>query len=94
MEVVDNKEMRHFEVNNEMGLAIIEYQIQEKKVFLTRTDFPQKFEESGQAKEMMEETLSMITENDYRVVPMNKFTRQYFRENPNQRKLLPKGLHI
>ncbi len=94
MEVTDNTEMRHFEVRDNEQLAIIEYQIQEKKYFLTRVQFPTKFEESGKADEMLKNTLDIIEETGMRVVPMTRFVKQYFKSHPERKKMLPVGIHL
>ncbi len=94
MEVIDNTEMRHFEVRDGDEIAIIEYQIQERKYFLTRVDFPDKFKSDGRADEMMESVLEIIAETGMRVVPMTKFVKQYFRGHPKYKKLLPVGIHL
>lgn len=94
MEVIDNTEMRHFEVREENKLATIEYQIQEKKYFLTKVHFPEGFEESGQAEEMLEKSLDMIEETGMRVVPMTKFVKQHFKNNRKRKHMLPVGMHL
>lgn len=94
MNVIDNTEMRHFEVQEGDRLATIEYQIQEKKYFLTRVEFPPKFEESGKGEEMLAKTLDMIEETGMRVVPMTKFVKQYFKNHRERRNLLPVGIHL
>ncbi len=94
MEVVDNTEMRHFEVRDGNALATIEYQIQEKKYFLTKASFPGDFEESGKATEMLEIALDMISETGMRVVPMTSFVKSYFRKNRSRKSMLPVGMHL
>ena len=94
MEVFDNTEMRHFEVRHGNALATIEYQIQEKKYFLTKASFPGDFEESGKATEMLELSLDIITETGMRVVPMTKFVKDYFKKNRSRRSMLPVGMHL
>lgn len=94
MEVFDNTEMRHFEVRDNEQLALIEYQIQEKKYFLTRVQFPSKFEEGGKADEMLKLTLDIIEETGMRVVPMTRFVKQYFKSHPERKKMLPVGIHL
>jgi hypothetical protein len=94
MEVIDNTEMRHFEVRDGDLLAVIEYQIQEKKYFLTKVNFPAGFEESGKATEMLDKTLDMIEETGMRVVPMTKFVKAHFKKNMSRRKMLPVGMHL
>ncbi len=94
MEVTDNTEMRHFETQTESGLAFIEYQIQEKKYFLTKAEFPEGFEDSGKADEMMKEVLEMLRETGMRVVPMNKFVKKYFKANREYRDMMPVGIHL
>lgn len=94
MEVLDNTEMRHFEVRENGELAIIEYQVQEKKYFLTRVEFPDSFVSSGRDQEMLARTLDIIDDLNMRVVPMTKPVKQYFRANPARKKMLPVGLHL
>ncbi len=94
MEVLDNTEMRHFEVKVGERLALIEYQIQEKKYFLTRTEFPKKFVEQGKDQEMMAEVIKMIEPTGMRIVPMTKFVKQYFKEHRELKPLLPVGIHL
>lgn len=94
MEVIDNTEMRHFEVRENGQLAIIEYQIQEKKYFLTRVEFPEKFVENGKADEMIGKTLDIIEETGMRVVPMTRPIKDYFRKHRERKKLLPVGIHL
>lgn len=94
MEVVDNVEMRHFEVRVGERLAVIEYQIQERKYFITRCDFPTKFKESGEAEEMLAHALEMIKPSGLRVVPMTKFVKDYFKAHPELKPLLPVGIHL
>ena len=94
MEVIDNTEMRHFEVREENVLAILEYQVQEKKVFLTRTHFPPGFEEDGRAEEMMEKTLDLIEPTKMRVVPMTRKVKDFFKRHPERKHMLPVGIHL
>lgn len=95
MEIVDNEDMRHFEARTEDNqLAVIEYQVQEKKYFLTKTTFPEGFEDSGQADEMVAEVLKLIEETGLRVVPMTRFIKQYFKRHRELRNLLPVGIHL
>jgi predicted GNAT family acetyltransferase len=94
MEVIDNEEMRHFEVRVGERLALIEYQIQEKKYFLTRSEFPKKFAEAGKHEEMMAEVIKMIEPTGMRIVPMTKFVKQYFKDRQELKSLLPVGIHL
>lgn len=94
MEVVDNTEMRHFEVRVGERLAIIEYQVQEKKYFLTKVDFPKKFKEQGKGEEMLRIALDQIRDTGMRAVPMTRFVKQYFKDHPEYKDLLPVGIHL
>lgn len=75
-------------------LAIIEYQIQERKYFLTRVDFPKKFKEDGRAEEMLGIALKMIEDTGMRVVPMTRFVKDYFKAHPELKPMLPVGIHL
>lgn len=94
MEIFDNTEMRHYEVKHGEQLAIIEYQIQEKKVFLTRVEFPESFVEEGKDQIMINTTLDIIAETGMRIVPMTRIIKQFFRDHKERRKLLPVGIHL
>lgn len=94
MEVTDNSEMRHFEYREDDILAVIEYQIQEKKYFLTKVDFPEGFEDSGKAEEMMKRILEMIGETGMRVVPMTRYAKQFFKNHREYKSMLPVGIHL
>lgn len=94
MEVRDNTEMRHFEVRENGELAFIEYQVQEKKYFLTRVEFPEEFTRDGLDQQMIGKVLDIIEETGMRVVPMTKVIKQYFKDNPGRKKLLPVGIHF
>jgi len=93
MEVTDNKDMRHFEATINDELAIIEYQIQEKKYFLTKAIFPEAASQE-QHFEMIESALNMIEETGMRVVPMTKPIKEFFKKNRDRRNLLPVGIHL
>lgn len=94
MEVIDNTEMRHFEVRENDQLAVIEYQVQEKKYFLTRVDFPPNFIEDGKADTMIGNTLDIIEETGMRVVPMTRVIKDYFKKHRDRKNLLPVGIHL
>jgi len=95
MKIEDNADMRHFELRTDDNkLAVIEYQIQERKYFLTKTTFPEGFEESGEADKMVKEVLKMIEETGMRVVPMTRFIKQYFKRHRDMKYLLPVGIHL
>lgn len=94
MEVTDNSEMRHFEYREDELLAVVEYQIQEKKYFLTKVNFPEGFEESGKAEEMMKSILDRIGETGMRVVPMTRYVKQFFKNHREYKSMLPVGIHL
>lgn len=94
MEVTDNTEMRHFEYRDEDILAVVEYQIQEKKYFLTKVNFPEGFEDSGKDVEMMKKILEIIKETGLRVVPMTRYVKQFFKKHREYKSMLPVGIHL
>lgn len=93
MDVTDNTDMRHFEAHVNDALAIIEYQIQEKKYFLTKVSFPDSLSDEDKDN-MIDATLNMIEETGMRVVPMTRPIKDYFKKNRERRKMLPVGIHL
>ena len=95
MEIVDNENMRYFETRDENGsIAFVEYQISDRKVFLTGHEFPAGFEESGKSEEMIECILDIAKERSLRVVPMKAVFKQHFKKHTKRKKMLPAGFRV
>ena len=80
MEIVDNNFLRQFETKAGGGLAIIEYSVQERKIFLTKIFVP--------------EVLEIIRERNISVVPTAAIITKFIRKNRKYKSLLPVGIRI
>ena len=93
MEIKDNQLLRQFETQTSLGLLVLEYAIQERKLFLTKLNQPEELEESI-ANEFIKEVLAFAEEKKLKVVPTHPKVTHFFRKNPVYKELLPPGIKI
>lgn len=93
MEIKDNQLLRQFESQIPNGLLVMEYAVQEKKLFLTKLIVR---EEADMAliDEFIKAILSIATEKKLKVVPTYPKVAQFFKKNPIYKELLPPGIKI
>ena len=60
MEIIDNSFLRQFETKVSGGLAIIEYSVQERKIFLTKIFVPEMKSKDEFSELFISEVLEMI----------------------------------
>jgi hypothetical protein len=93
MEIKDNDLLRHFETMTSHGLLIMEYALQDRKIFLTKLNSTEEM-----APELLEEFITMvlkqIEEQKLKVVPTHPKIVRFFRKNPRFKELLPPGIKI
>lgn len=93
MEIKDNDLLRQFETMTSHGLIIIEYAIQDRKIFLTKINVP-----DNVSAEIIEEffvlVLEYVEEQKFKVVPTHPKIVSFFRKNPRFKELLPPGIKI
>ena len=69
MEIVDNSFLRQFETKVSGGLAIIEYSVQERKIFLTKIFVPEMKSKDEFSELFISEVLEIIRDRNISVVP-------------------------
>ncbi|WP_306353902.1 GNAT family N-acetyltransferase [Flavobacterium sp. '19STA2R22 D10 B1'] len=94
MEIKDNEFSRQFEILVEGQLITIEYSFQERKIFLTRINLPDHFENDEIINEFLKNIMIIAEERKLKVVPIHPKIAQFFRKNPVYRDLLPPGIRI
>lgn len=93
MEIKDNELLRHFETQTDSGLLIIEYALQDRKIFLTKLDPPEDLD-TEIIENFIKEVLAIAEERKLKVVPTNPRLAKFFRKNPVYKELLPPGIKI
>ncbi|WP_035662680.1 GNAT family N-acetyltransferase [Flavobacterium seoulense] len=94
MDIKDNLFARQFETITEKGLVSVEYQLQEKKIFLTKINLPDAFDNEAFISDFLKEILEIISERKQKAVPILPKIVQFFKKNPVYKELLPPGIRI
>lgn len=94
MEIKDNTFARQFETTVPEGLVSIEYSFQEKKIFLTRINKPDNFENEEFINDLLKHIMEIAYERKLKVVPIFPKIAAFFRKNSIYKDLLPPGIKI
>ena len=94
MKITDNNFLRQFETKINSGLAIIEYSIQDRKIFLTKILVPDMKNRDAFSENFMSEVLEIIRDRNISVVPTAAIITKFIRKNRKYRSLLPVGIRI
>tara|TARA_B100000900_G_scaffold258155_1_gene220017 strand:+ start:447 stop:731 length:285 start_codon:yes stop_codon:yes gene_type:complete len=94
MQITDNDFLRQFEVKVNDGLAIIEYSLQERKIFLTKIIVPEMSNKDEFTEDFLSKVLTIISEKNVRVVPTASIITKFIRKNRKFKALLPVGIRI
>ena len=94
MEIKDNTFARQFETTVEEGLVSVEYSFQEKKIFLTRINSPENFNNEEFISDLLKNIMEIAYERKLKVVPILPKIAAFFRKNTTYRDLLPPGIKI
>lgn len=90
-----NEEKRRFELEVDGHTAFIEYLIDKDHVmYLTHTEVPAALGGKGVGKNIVEQTLSYLKDNDFKLAPLCPFVAAYLKRNPDWKFLLADGYHI
>lgn len=93
-ELVDNDFLRQFELKIDNHLAIIEYSLQERKIFLTKLFIPEEIDNEDFCKEFLIAVFSKIEERNLSVVPTSPEIAKFIRSNRKYKRMLPVGVRI
>lgn len=93
MEIKDNQLLRQFESQTDTGLIILEYAIQERKLFLTKLNHSENANDET-VNLFIETILNIAQERKLKVVPTHPKVAAMFRKNPVFREMLPPGIKL
>lgn len=94
MEIRDNTFSRQFETQVGGQLVSVEYSFQERKIFLTKINTPDHFNDDDLITELLKNIMAIAEERRLKVVPTYPKIAAFFRKNPRYRELLPPGIKI
>lgn len=94
MEIKDNTFARQFEVAVAGGIVTVEYSFQEKKIFLTRINVPDGFQDDEFITDLLRHIMEIAYESRWKVVPIFPKIAAFFRKNSKYKDLLPPGIKI
>jgi len=94
IEIRDNTFARQFETLVDGKLISVEYSFQEKKIFLTRINVFDGFDNEELINDLLKSIKEIAYERKLKVVPIFPKVAQFFRKNPGYKDLLPPGIKI
>ena len=94
MEIKDNTFARQFETIVENGLVAVEYSFQEKKIFLTKINIPESFDNEEFISDFLKNIMGIAIERKFKVVPILPKIVVFFKKNPIYKELLPPGIRL
>ena len=94
MEIKDNTFARQFETLVDGKLVSVEYSFQEKKIFLTRINTFEGFEDEEFVNDLLKNIMEIAYERKLKVVPILPKIAAFMRKNTTYRDLLPPGIKI
>jgi hypothetical protein len=93
-ELIDNEFLRQFELKVDNDMAIIEYSLQERKIFLTKMIIPDTIRTNEFELEFIDLVFSNIKERNICVVPTSPEIAKFVRSNRKYKRMLPVGIRI
>lgn len=93
-ELIDNEFLRQFELKVENDMAIIEYSLQERKIFLTKMIIPETIKTREFELEFIDMVFSNIKERNICVVPTSPEIAKFVKANRKYKRMLPVGIRI
>lgn len=94
MEIKDNTFARQFETLIDGKMIAVEYSFQEKKIFLTRINTFEGFEDEEFISDLLKNIMEIAYERKLKVVPILPKIAAFMRKNTTYRDLLPPGIKI
>lgn len=94
MEIKDNEFSRQFETTVDGKMLSIEYSVQERKLFLTKVNLPEGFDNEELVSDFIKNILDIAKEKRQRVVPTHPKVAAFFKKNPKYKEMLPPGIRL
>jgi uncharacterized protein len=94
-EVIDNPELKRFELHVGERIAIAQYIAGHDTMTFTHTEVPQTLEGQGIGSALVKGALDQVRERGWKVAPMCPFVAAYIRRHPDYRDLmLPQFMYM
>ena len=93
-ELIDNEFLRQYELKVDDQMAVIEYSLQERKIFLTKLIIPDAIRTKKFETEFVDLVFSDIKERNICVVPTSPEIAKFGRSNRKYKRMLPVGIRI
>jgi hypothetical protein len=94
MEIKDNTFARQFETTVAEGVLSVEYSFQEKKIFLTKINTPDQFDNEEFVFQLLVGIMEIAIAQKLKVVPILPKIVLFFKKNPIYKELLPPGIRF
>lgn len=94
MEIKDNTFSRQFETVVDGKMIILEYSFQDKKIFLTKIQTPDNFDDEVFINDFLKNIMEIAYERKLKVVPILPKIAVFFRKNATYKDLLPPGIKL
>ncbi len=94
MEIKDNTFARQFETLIDGKMIAVEYSFQEKKIFLTKINTFEGFDDEEFISDLLRNIMEIAYERKLKVVPILPKIAAFMRKNTTYRDLLPPGIKI
>ena len=94
MEIKDNTFARQFEAITSEGLLSVEYSFQEKKIFLTKINTPEGFDNQAVIDAVLKSIMEIVIEKKFKLMPIRPKIVLFIKKNPKYKELLPPGIRI
>ena len=94
IQIKDNTFARQFETLIEDNLITIEYSFQEKKIFLTRINTFDGFDDEEFVDNLLKNIMEIAYERKLKVVPIYPRVASFMKKHKTYRDLLPPGIKI
>jgi predicted GNAT family acetyltransferase len=92
--ILDNEFLRQFECTYQEQMVVVEYALQEKKIFLTKLILPAVAPKEDWITELIADLLDLIEERRLRVVPTCSELKVLFKKNKSFQRMLPVGIRL
>lgn len=92
--LVNNENLRQFELVVEGHKAKIEYELQRDRMSLLHTEVPPVLEGRGVAEAIVEKTLQYLEERKLKLVPWCPYVKVFLRKHPEWKRILAQGINI
>ena len=92
MDIRDNTFSRQFEIQEDGKTISVEYSFQEKKIFLTRINVPDGFNNEELINDFLKNIMQIAIDRKLKVVPILPRIAAFFRTNKVYKELLPPGI--